>query len=274
MVSALALARFRQRVKTCSIRAMTDFYAEVPRALIVTSRDYAAGTRFPRHRHARGQFACAASGAISVDTPQGNWLVPPQRACWLPAGVEHGMHMHGAVTMLNVFIDGPAMQAAGLAPQCRVVDASPLLRQLLDAAIKVAPLYADETRAGRVMALLLDEIAAMPPLPLNAPLPQDPRLARLCSSLLAEPHLQGDLDTVAAQSGMSRRSFTRLFRAQTGLGFAQWRQQACLLAAITRLADGQAVTRVALDLGYASPSAFTAAFRRALGLPPGAYIRR
>lgn len=253
---------------------MTDFYTEVPRALIATASDYAAGTHFPRHRHARGQFAYAASGAIGVETPQGNWLVPPRRACWLPPGVEHGMRMHGAVTMLNVFIDRPAMQAAGLAPHCRVVDASPLLRQLLDAAVRLDPWYADDTRAGRLMGLLLDEIAAMPPLPLNAPLPQNARLAQLCSSLLGEPHLHGDLDGMAAQAGMSRRSFTRLFRAQTGLGFAQWRQQACLLAAITRLADGQAVTRVALDLGYASPSAFTAAFRRALGQPPGAYVRR
>ena len=121
------------------------------------------------------------------------------------------------------------------------------------------------------MALLLDEIAAMPALPLNAPLPQDARLARLCTSLFHEPQRQGDLDAVAAQAGISRRTFTRLFRAQTGLGFAQWRQQARLLAAVARLADGQPVTRVALDLGYASPSAFTAAFRRVLGEVPSAY---
>ena len=54
--------------------------------------------------------------------------------------------------------------------------------------------------------------------------------------------------------------------------FAAWRQQACLLAAIERLTQGQPVTRIALDLGYASPSAFTSAFRRVLGQPPGAYL--
>ena len=251
---------------------MPDFYTEVPRPLIATAKDHAAGTQFPSHSHARGQFAYAASGAISVHTPQGNWLVPPQRACWLPPGMAHGMRMHGAVTMLNLFVDTAAASTAGLPADCQVLDATPLLRQLLEQAVQVDALYQSDTRAGRLMGLLLDEIAALPALPLSAPLPQDSRLARLCTSLFHEPHLPGDLDTVAAQAGMSRRTFTRLFRAQTGLGFAQWRQQARLLAAITRLADGQAVTRVALDLGYASPSAFTAAFRRVLGQVPSAYL--
>ena len=249
---------------------MDDFYTEVPRPLIATARDYAPGEIFPSHSHARGQFAYAARGVISVHTPQGNWLVPPQRACWVPAGLVHGMRMHGAVSMHNVFID--AIAAAGLPSHCQVLEASPLLRQLLAEAVTVEALYAEASRAGRLMALLLDEIAAMAPLPLSAPLPREPRLARLCMALLQQPSLDRSLDAMAVQAGMSRRTFTRQFRVQTGLAFAQWRQQACLLAAITRLAEGQAVTRVALDLGYASPSAFTAAFRRVLGQAPSDYL--
>lgn len=251
---------------------MDDFYTEVPRALIATARDHAPDEMFPSHSHARGQFAYAARGVISVHTPQGNWLVPPQRACWVPARLIHGMRMHGAVTMHNIFVDEAAIARRGLPPDCQVLDASPLLRQLLAEAVTVATLYAEESRDGRLMGLLLDEIAAARPLPLSAPLPQEPRLARLCMELLRQPTLDSSLDAMAAQAGMSRRTFTRQFRAQTGLAFAQWRQQACLLAAITRLAEGQAVTRVALDLGYASPSAFTAAFRRVLGQAPSAYL--
>lgn len=251
---------------------MDDFYTEVPRPLIATARDYAADAVFPRHGHARGQFAYAARGVISVHTPQGNWLVPPQRACWVPARLIHGMRMHGAVSMHNVFVDEAAIARMALPPDCRVLDASSLLRQLLAEAVTVEDLYAEESRDGRLMALLLDEIAAARPLPLSAPLPQEPRLVRLCMELLRQPTLDSSLDAMAAQAGMSRRTFTRQFRAQTGLAFAQWRQQACLLAAITRLAEGQAVTRVALDLGYASPSAFTAAFRRVLGKAPSDYL--
>src|SRR5471032_643092 len=246
------------------------FYTELPRDLIATSRSYAAGLHFPLHNHPRGQFAYAATGAISVLTPQGNWLVPQQRACWLPAGLEHGMQMHGEVLMLNVFIR--AQTVASLPHHCSVLETSPLLRQLLAEAVKLDALYVENARDGRLMALLLDEIAAMTPLILNAPLPQDPRLARLCTELFQQPSLHSDLDTMAASASMSRRTFTRLFRQQTGLGFAQWRQQACLLSAITRLAEGQAVTRVAFDLGYGSASAFTAVFRKVLGKAPSEYL--
>src|SRR5471032_166677 len=129
------------------------FYTEQPRDLIATARSYEAGLRFHLHSHPRGQFAYAAMGAISVLTPQGNWLVPPQRACWLPAGLEHGMQMHGEVTMLNVFISTQAK--ARLSSHCSVLDTSPLLRQLLADAVKVDPLYEENSRDGRLMALLL-----------------------------------------------------------------------------------------------------------------------
>ncbi len=71
---------------------------------------------------------------------------------------------------------------------------------------------------------------------------------------------------------MSRRNFTRLFREQTGMSFGEWRQQACLLAALTRLGQGEPVTHVAMELGYSSTSAFTVAFRRALGSSPSRYL--
>ncbi len=71
---------------------------------------------------------------------------------------------------------------------------------------------------------------------------------------------------------MSRRAFTRLFRKETGLSFSAWRQQACLFAAMPRLAAGEAITTIALDLGYESPAAFTTMFKRLQGVPPRQYL--
>ncbi|MFY3133434.1 AraC family transcriptional regulator [Achromobacter ruhlandii] len=251
---------------------LVDPYEDIPRDVVVTACDYPAGLTFPLHAHRRGQFAYAARGAISVATPTGRWLVPPQRACWVPAGMDHQMTMSGAVTMLNTFLTARAAQALRLPAECRVHAVSPLLRHLLDEAIDLPALYDLDGRAGKLTALLAAEIAAMPALSLHAPLPADPRLARACRALWAAPSITTDLDTVAAAAGMSRRTFTRQFRAETGISFGAWRQQACLLAAIERLSQGQPVTRVALDLGYASASAFTSAFRRALGQAPSAYL--
>lgn len=252
---------------------LLDPYEDLPRSVVVTANEHAADSVFPRHAHRRGQFALAARGTISVSTPEGRWLVPPQRACWVPAGVAHEMTMRGPVTMLNAFVLAEDADAARLPAHCCVYGVSPLLRQLLEQAVDLPALYDVDGRAGKLMALLLAEIAAMPTLSLHAPLPAEPRLARICRALFDAPSLAVGLDDVAADAGMSRRTFTRLFRAQTGVSFAEWRQQACLLAAIERLAQGQPVTTVALDLGYASPSAFSAAFRKVLGQSPRRYAQ-
>ena len=148
---------------------------------------------------------------------------------------------------------------------------SPLLRLLLDQAVDLPALYDVEGRDGKLMALLIAEIAAMPRLHRTRRCPKT-RAWRACLRLFAAPSIGASLDEMAADAGMSRRTFTRLFRAQTGASFAAWRQQVCLQAAIARLTQGQSVTRVALDLGYASPSAFASAFRRVLGATPSAYL--
>lgn len=182
------------------------------------------------------------------------------------------MTMSGKVTMLNTFITRDEADAAGMPSRCCVVGVSALLTQLLEEAVDVPALYDLDGRAGKLMSLLVAEIASMPELPLHAPLPADPRLARVCRRVFDTPSITISLDEVAADAGMSRRTFTRMFRSETGASFAQWRQQVCLLAAVARLGEGQAVTRVAMDLGYASPSAFACAFRLATGQAPSRYL--
>ena len=112
-----------------------------------------------------------------------------------------------------------------------------------------------------------------PTMPLFAPMPQDPPLARLCKAFLRAPSIQATPQQWADQLHKSLRTFTRLFSQQTGMSFGAWRQQACLLAALPRLSAGQAITQVALDLGYDSPSAFSTMFRKRLGQAPSDFIR-
>jgi AraC-like DNA-binding protein len=124
------------------------------------------------------------------------------------------------------------------------------------------------------MALLLDEIASLPTLALDLPMPRDPRLARICRALRADPGSSRSLRRWAREAGASSRTVARLFVKETGLTFAEWRQQARLLAAMALLAAGHSTTRIALELGYDSPSAFAAMVKRTLGAPPSRYFAR
>jgi AraC-like DNA-binding protein len=146
------------------------------------------------------------------------------------------------------------------------------MRSLLLESVDITPEYDGGTREGLVMSLLLHELIRLPTLPLCLPFPGHEGLARQCRAFLDAPAPHDTIDAWSAALNMSRRTFTRLFRKETGLTFSAWRQQACLFAAMPRLAADQAVTTVALDLGYDSPAAFTTMFKRLMGVPPSRYF--
>jgi len=109
---------------------------------------------------------------------------------------------------------------------------------------------------------------------LHIPLPTDGKLLALCQTFLHQPNAHQSPQRWAEQLHISLRTFNRLFRQQTGLSFSQWRQQACVVLALARLAAGVAVTAIALDFGYQSPAAFSTMFRRVLGRSPTEFLRQ
>jgi AraC-like DNA-binding protein len=124
------------------------------------------------------------------------------------------------------------------------------------------------------MQVTLDQAHDLEEAPLHLPMPRDRRLHGLAEALIADPGDARDLADWSRRAGASERTLARLFVAETGLTFGAWRQRLRLLTAMTRLAAGEPVTTVALDLGYASPSAFTAMFRRRMGAAPTRYLRQ
>ncbi|WP_336971046.1 AraC family transcriptional regulator [Sphingobium aromaticiconvertens] len=197
------------------------------------------------------------------------WVAPPERAVWTPGGCLHSIRMVGAVSTRSVLIEPDA--AGSLGAVNRVIQVSPLLRSLLEAACDVDPEYDVDGRDGMVMALLLAELPRAPTVPLAVPFPYTPEIARKCQRFLEQPTPHDTIDQWSEELGMGRRAFTRAFRRETGLSFGAWRQQACLLVALPRLAAGEAVTTIALDLGYDSPAAFTTMFKRLVGVAPSRY---
>lgn len=240
-------------------------------SLVALPTEYPDGYTVPEHHHSRSQLLHALTGVVLVKTRLGRWMVPPDHAMWIPASVDHAVEMLGDVSMRSVYVEPNAI--VGLPERLRVVGVSDLMRSLIIEAVSVRRDDPLTQRARLVHALLLHEIPAMPERPLGLPFPDDSRMEALCRGFLAEPSPHATIDNWADRLGMSRRTFTRAFQRETGLSLSLWRQQALLFAALPRLADGEAVTRVALDLGYDSVPAFTTMFRRMLGAAPREYFR-
>jgi AraC-like DNA-binding protein len=239
--------------------------------VVTVSSDSPHGQHYPMHRHFRAQLAFASEGVMTVTSTAGAWVVPPQQAVWLPAGVEHEVRSTGSLSMRSLYVHPDA--TGGLPEECCVMAVEPFLRELI---IKVADLArSDETQESyaRLVSVVLDELRGLKAAPLHLPLPRDPRLKAITEALLAEPGDNRDLMAWGKRAGASGRTLARLFRRETGMTFAGWRRRLRLLAAVSRLGAGEPVTRVAYDLGYRSPSAFVAMFRRSLGMPPGRYLK-
>jgi AraC-like DNA-binding protein/mannose-6-phosphate isomerase-like protein (cupin superfamily) len=244
-------------------------HEQAPRPVLAIGNDYPPAFELAPHRHQRAQLLYAAEGVVSVSTPQGAWAAPPERAVWIPAGVEHAVKMVGAVSTRSVLVTPETCPGRG--ERCQVLAVSALLRSLLIAAVDLPEEYELAGRDGLVMALLAKEIELAPVVPLAVPFPRSPALAARCNAFLAEPEARATIDQWAADLGYGRRAFTRAFRRETGMSFQVWRQQACLLTALPRLAAGEPVTTIALDLGYDSPAAFTTMFKRLVGISPSRY---
>lgn len=247
---------------------LIDTLDSTPRPVVAIGSDYANGYLLRRHHHRRAQLLYGSTGVMKVSTEQGNWVVPPQQAVWIPSGLEHEVLMLG-VTTRSLYIEPSAVPTSRTA--CEVIGVSRLLRQLLIEAVELPLAYDPQGRDGLLMSLLLLEVAQARALPLPIPLPDDPRLLERCQHFLQYPDVHQSPQDWARDLHVSERSFSRLFRNQTQMSFGQWRQRACVVLALSRLSAGEPVTRIALDLGYESPGAFSTMFRRLIGCAPSGY---
>ncbi|WP_198147576.1 AraC family transcriptional regulator [Sphingobium chungbukense] len=246
-------------------------YHDADRVTVAMDVDYPDGASTGWHAHPRAQLLHAIEGVMTVRSEAGTWVVPPSRALWLVAGMKHEVRMSGAVKIRTVFIDATALDH--LPKQSRVVSVSPLLRELIVAAVRIPLDYPGYCRDARLMRLLIDEIREADVLPLHLPSPRELRVRRICEGLLADPASSSTAEQWGRQLGVTARTVHRLFVRETGMTFAQWRDQARLLIALQRLAQAERVIDVAFDCGYASQSAFTAMFRRHFGKPPSEFYR-
>ena len=242
------------------------------RAVVSKSIDWPVQHEQPAHFHDRGQLVFASSGILNVTIEDGAWVVPPQRAVWIPARINHSIFTKTEVELRTVYIDESETQA--VPSTCCVIAVSPLLRELLLTAMTIPTHYEKGGRDERVMTLIIDELSAAST---NArdfflPLPRDRRVTPIVDAILDDSEIPMTLADWSKKVGASERTIQRIFKTETGLHFSTWKRQAILLEALRKLSDGASVLNVALDLGYASPSAFTHMFRQAFGVTPSRFF--
>lgn len=206
---------------------------------------------------------------MRVVTRNDIWVVPPGRAAWIPAALDHEVQMATSVAMRTVYVVPEALP--GAPSTASVVEVTPLLRELILEALRRPRPYPLGGPDERLFRVLLDNVSFQSVVPLHLPMPSSPHLASLVVQLRRKPVDRRTLADWASATGTSARTLARNFRRETGLSFGAWRTQLRLMHALELLARRRTVSDVALALKYESASAFIHAFRRHLGTTPAKY---
>ena len=225
------------------------------------------------HAHELHQLEYAVDGTAEVETAAGRYLLPPQQAIWIPAGLAHNTAL-AHVRSIAVFFEPALVPDAG--DRARVLAVTPLLREMVVEAVRwpitraASDPVADAFFAA--LALLLGEWLDHET-PLWLPTSDDPLIAAVMAATRAD--LGATVAGICRDVGLSERTLRRRFVAATGLTWLDYRRQARLLHALTLLATTDlSVLDVATASGFDSVSSFGRAFRRTTGETPSAYRRR
>lgn len=226
-----------------------------------------AGHWFAWHDHPQHQIVWAARGVLAVNVQDWHWILPPTRGLWVPAGTVHRTGASGETDMRGIFLEPSRSTIAWRHPTMFTV--SGLLRELFEH-LTVGDV--DAAERARAEAVVFDLMKPAEVVPIGARMPTDPRALRIAETLLATPADGRPLRDFCELASASERTLARVWVAETGLGFGRWRTQIRLAAALPLLADNAPLAGVAHRVGYATASAFIAAFRREVGISPGRYF--
>jgi AraC-like DNA-binding protein len=255
------MSKMRQPVHACP---------KLPSLVTTLVYEFAHGHVIPEHFHPEDQLVYACHGVMTVRTSQGAWVVPAQRAVWIPARTPHSIVMSGAVSMRTLYLR--ARMVRRLPRACCVVNVSPLLQELILHACNSPKMNKRSKTQAHLIEFLVDQLEAVQAIPLQLPSPSDRRAARVAEILQRDPADAGSLEAACERVGASKRTIERIFQQETHLSLGKWRQQLRLMRSLQLLAAGEKITHAALEAGYSTPSAFIAMFRRSLGVTPGRYF--
>jgi AraC-like DNA-binding protein len=255
------MSQTRQTVHACP---------KLPSPVTTLVYEFAHGHVIPEHFHPEDQLVYASLGVMTVRTSQGMWVVPTQRAVWIPARTPHSIVMSGPVSMRTLYLR--ARMVRRLPRTCGVVNVSSLLQELILHACTYPRLSRRSKVHAHLIEVIVDQLETVKAVPLQLPNPSDARAVRVAEILQRSPADPHSLDAACKQAGASKRTVERLFQQETRLSLGKWRQQLRLMRSLQLLAAGEKVTHAALEGGYTTPSAFIAMFRKTLGTTPRKYF--
>ncbi|WP_283180112.1 helix-turn-helix transcriptional regulator [Gemmobacter sp. 24YEA27] len=225
---------------------------------------------YPFMRHPWGEFVYSYSGVTELRTGGQVLLAPPHMAFWIPAGADQVGYNRKATVHVSIYIDQSLCAEMPDVPVSLRV--TPLLRAMLDR-LELAS-FDDTAQQARLLRVMVDEMERCPVTQSFLPDSDEPALKRLLAALHDTPSDRRSTATLARSFGLSERTLLRLCKRDLGMSLTEWRNRQRAVRAIAMLQEDVSVETIALDLGYATASAFIAMFKGIMGDSPARYVGR
>ncbi len=254
------------------MRAHVDESSAVARSFAIA--EDSPSIRGRPHAHTRHQLLYASRGVLTLLTDESSWLLPPERAAFLPAGLVHRVRSEGPSSLRTLYLD-PSL--SGVPHGLRVFELPALGRELVLFAMRYAADVPLDTRGVCTFSLVaeLTGLWAESPCPFDLPSGETPEIRRAVATVRSDLSVDLSADDVARVAGLSVRSLHRKLVLETGLGFRDYLQRARVLAAMAALAEPHVrVSDVAPRVGFESLGAFARAFRKVVGESPSEFRER
>lgn len=219
------------------------------------------------HAHPEHVVFWPERGTAVVEVEGSRRSLTVGRGLWVPAGTRHTAGREPSTTLAALHLLPEAWE--GPAREVRPVTVNAALRELL---IHLAETGMPRQQRLRAQRVCLELIADEPSPVIELPLPRAERIAPIARAIMTDPSDDRSIEDWAWVTSASARTLARDFRAETGMTFSQWRTAARMSAAVRMLGDGVPVGVVARRVGYATISAFSAAFHRVMGRPPHHFL--
>ncbi|MGR5435918.1 AraC family transcriptional regulator [Vibrio owensii] len=221
------------------------------------------------HEHKKGQLLYAPQGCMTFALDNSICTLPPTKAVWIPPHTSHRAVMTNVVAYRSLYFDCSKYSCP---KNIVMIEVNDLLKALID---KMALWEWDieETKTQATSTLFWEEFYQAKQFEFSLPLPSDRRLTGFRKAMTKSDFIAPELNQLSQTVGASSKTITRLFKAETGMSYQDWRQQWRLLKAIELLCEERQVSDVAHCLEFSSDSAFIAFFKKQTGQTPLSFMK-
>lgn len=254
---------------------MPNTITETPKINITSewgqlARTFMQGNVRPPHSHTQGQLLYTMKGFMLVETNQKKWVVPPQRALWIPPKMIHSFTMFSQVELRTVYFEPNLINQYKTLQKWKsvnIVKVTPLFKQLITSIFTENHYRPTYNLMARLLLQILNEIKTEATFS-TLPMPLDPRLYKAAQYLLISKNWNLSIHHLATLAAMSERTFSRQFSKDTGFNLRTWKQIARIYVSLDLLSKGVSIKQVTYQLNFSCPSSFSAAFQAVMGRKP------